>query len=88
MGNFKLMAAYFPIFGIVFCYYGAYKLAVKFADSTTLLSVLTLLFGTLILYVCLYFIKKIEHKWEVKERWELIKFLLFLYNRFFICRSW
>ena len=66
----------FPIFGILFCCYGGYKLSLKFTDNQSLRSVLTLLIGFTILYICLYFIKKLEPKWEVKERWELIRIFI------------
>lgn len=68
----------FPFLGIVGLLYSSFKLARLI--SGTLNVGFTILICLLIFYVllklCLFFFKKLEHKWIVDQKWEIIRIFI------------
>ena len=66
----------YPIFGLITLMYGAYKLsAVIFKHKE---DVLLNVFGALLLFFALlnfslFLFKKLEKRWQVKEKWQIIR---------------
>jgi hypothetical protein len=73
--NWQLL---FPFLGIVGLVYSAYRIALIFIkeDSLFLMVSVTLFLSFLFLKVCLFFIKKLEGKWVVQQRWEMIRIFI------------
>ncbi|WP_299228034.1 DUF6787 family protein [uncultured Psychroserpens sp.] len=73
--NWQLL---FPIIGIIGLSYSAYKLALLFTKSypflVTVSAALILFF--LLLKLILFIFKKLEHKWVVDQRWEMIRIFI------------
>ena len=69
----------FPIIGLIFSIYLGIKLSFKILNQNFILEVLIgILLGILIIKSCIFFINKLERKWVVNQRWELIRiFLIF-----------
>ena len=69
----------FPIIGLIFSIYLGIKLSFKILNQNFILEVLIgILLGILIIKLCIFFINKLERKWVVNQRWELIRiFLIF-----------
>ncbi len=68
----------FPLLGITGLFYSSYKLALVFTDEfhiafTIALAVIIFYF---LLKLCLYFFKKLENKWIVKQKWEMIRIFI------------
>jgi len=75
--NWQLL---FPFLGIVGLVYSAYKLAFSLSHSySTILSIiLTILLFFLLLKLTLFIFKKLEHKWILDYKWEMIRvFIVF-----------
>ncbi|WP_033958178.1 DUF6787 family protein [Psychroserpens jangbogonensis] len=75
--NWQLL---FPLLGLVGLGYSAYKLAFRLTDSfPIILSVaLASLLFFILLKLTLYFFKKLEHKWILDYKWEMIRvFIVF-----------
>ena len=68
----------FPILGIIGLVYSAFKLAKLFTKNFNIFFTLTLtaVIAYLLLKLCLYFFKKLEHKWVVTYRWEMIRIFI------------
>ena len=68
----------FPLLGTVVLAYASYKLTAAFFKDVHVL--LTILFSCVIFYILLkltlFIFKKLESKWEVTYRWELISIFL------------
>ena len=73
--NWQLL---FPVLGIAALSYSAYRLVViltkGFHFSITL--ILSIIVFYLLLRICLHFFKKLENKWVVKQKWEMIRIFL------------
>lgn len=70
----------FPVFGIIGLAYSAYKLALVFTKSYSL--VVTLAVAIVLYYILLkltlYIFKKLENKWILNYKWEMIRvFIVF-----------
>lgn len=71
---------FYPILGILILGYGAYKLAVVLVGKVNLLLVIisSLVLFFLLLKLTLVAFKKLEQKWILKYRWEMIRvFIVF-----------
>ena len=73
--NWQLL---FPIMGVLGLLYSSYKLAkLLLADSSIILVSSVALFLTYVLTrVCLFIFKKLEAKWIVDQRWEIIRIFI------------
>ncbi|HMR17557.1 MAG TPA: hypothetical protein PKD13_13870, partial [Mariniflexile sp.] len=70
----------FPFFGVVVLLYSSFKLAfLLLKDQPTLFVVLlTFLFFTILLKFVLFLFKRLENKWKLTYKWEMIRvFLVF-----------
>ncbi|MGJ5640981.1 DUF6787 family protein [Formosa sp. S-31] len=73
----------FPIAGIIILFYSAYKLANAFLKDYNIAIVysVSLLLSFLLLKLCLALFKKLEGKWILKHRWEMIRvFMVFAFT--------
>lgn len=70
----------FPLLGLLGLGYSAYKLALSITNSYSVIlsvAVASILFFIL-LKITLYFFKKLEHKWILDYKWEMIRvFIVF-----------
>lgn len=68
----------FPILGIFGLLYSSFKLANIFTQdySIYITAVITLVFCYLLVKLCLFFFKKLEHKWVVDYKWEMIRIFI------------
>ncbi len=72
--NWQLL---FPILGVLGLVYSSYKLSKIFFDDSILLVASVTLFLTYVLTrVCLIIFKKLEGKWVVEQRWEMIRIFI------------
>ncbi len=73
--NWQLL---FPFFGIIALLFSSYKLALlltkQFHVVLTAISAAILFY--ILLSICLFFIKKLERKWIVKQKWEMIRIFI------------
>lgn len=70
----------FPLLGILGLVYSAYKIAKAFTQdlSIYLTASITLVVFYVLLKLCLFFFKKLENKWVVNNKWEMIRiFIIF-----------
>ena len=69
----------YPTFGILGSFYLGLKISFNVIKTPIWLSVsFGLIFGYVFLKLCLFFINKLETKWQVDKRWELIRiFIIF-----------
>lgn len=69
----------FPIIGLFSSIYLGTKLSFKILNQNFILEIIVgILLGILIVKSCIFFINKLEKKWIVNQRWELIRiFLIF-----------
>lgn len=81
--NWQLL---FPFLGIITLLYCSYRLASLFFDRTDSSKLIFLVFLSIVLYfvllkVSLWFFKKLENRWIVKYKWEMIRiFLVFAFT--------
>ena len=68
-----------PFLGIIGLLYSSYKLVTIFAiDSLTFNMALTVVLSFILLKITLFLFKKLEKKWELAYRWEMIRvFIVF-----------
>ncbi len=68
----------FPLMGILGLVYSSFKLSKIFlAESNIYLTAsITLVLTYLLLKLCLFFFKKLENKWVVNYRWEIIRIFI------------
>ena len=73
--NWQLL---FPFLGIIGVIYSAYKLALVFTKTFPILVTIaaTLVISFLLIRFFLYLFKKLEHKWVVAYRWEMIRIFM------------
>ena len=69
----------FPLTGLISSIYFGIKLSFKILNLNFILEIIIgFLLGILIVKFCIFFINKLEKKWIVNQRWELIRiFLIF-----------
>lgn len=69
----------YPILGLISSIYMGTKLSFKILNQNFILEIIVgILLGILIVKSCIFFINKLEKKWIVNQRWELIRiFLIF-----------
>jgi hypothetical protein len=74
--NWQLL---FPFTGLTSSIYFGIKLSFKILNQNFILEIIVgILLGILIVKLCIFFINKLEKKWIVNQRWELIRiFLIF-----------
>ena len=73
--NWQLL---FPLLGVIGLFFSSYRLALKFTGEY---NIAFTIFGTIVLYVVflkitLFLFKKLEKKWIVKYKWEMIRIFL------------
>lgn len=68
----------FPFIGIVGLIYSSYKLAKIFTNDFNifLTASIALAVTYLLIKLCLFFFKKLENKWVVEHRWEMIRIFI------------
>ncbi|WP_375239510.1 DUF6787 family protein [Aurantibacter sp.] len=73
--NWQLL---FPLLGIIALIYSSYRLSNLIIKNQPLYFkiALTIIVSYLLLNICLKLFKKLEHKWVVKQRWEIIRIFL------------
>lgn len=73
--NWQLL---FPLFGVLGLGYSAFKLAKIFTKSYALIATILLALALffLLLKVTLLIFKKLENKWVVENRWEIIRIFI------------
>lgn len=72
--NWQLL---FPVIGILGCLYSGFKIGTNIIDTPHWVSIVFgIILGLSILKLCLFFISKLESKWIVKERWQLIRIFI------------
>jgi hypothetical protein len=69
----------FPLTGLILSIFFGTKLSFKILNQNFILeTIIGILIGTSIVKLCIFFINKLEKKWIVNQRWELIRiFLIF-----------
>lgn len=68
----------FPLLGILGIVYSSFKLAKVFTQNLNpfLTASVSLVFSYVLLRLCLYFFKKLENKWVVNYKWEMIRIFI------------
>ncbi len=68
----------FPLIGIIGLFFSSFRLTkLIFADANIiLLTSLSLFFTFLLIKICLFIFKKLENKWMVDYRWEMIRIFI------------
>jgi hypothetical protein len=68
----------FPVLGVVGLLYSAVKISLALTKSLSM--IFTILIAAILYYamlkICLFFFKKLENKWIVKEKWEMIRIFI------------
>ena len=74
--NWQLL---YPFFGLIGLIYGAYKISLSiFDDNLALIIPSTVIFFYLLVKISLFTLKKLESRWKVAERWQIIRiFIIF-----------
>ena len=69
----------YPLLGALSAYYLGYKIGAKAVQTSIAIQLLLgLVIGHIILKFCVFCIRKLETKWKVQQRWELIRiFIIF-----------
>lgn len=69
----------YPLLGVLSGYYLSYRLVTKLLQTSTIIQLaLSLVLGYVVLKFCVFCIRKLESKWKVQQRWELIRiFIIF-----------
>jgi hypothetical protein len=78
--NWQLL---FPFLGIIILVYSSFKIALAFAKEWHIAFVLiiTLIIAYILLKITLFLFKKLEKKWIVNQRWEMIRiFIVFAFT--------
>lgn len=67
----------YPLFGIIGLIYSSYKLALLFFKDSQLYSgLLTIILTLILLYITLWLFKKLENRWKVNHRWQMIRIFI------------
>ena len=74
--NWQLL---YPFIGLIGLLYSAYKLSLLvFDDKLFLLVLSTIVLFFILIKISLYTLKKLENRWRVNERWQIIRiFIIF-----------
>ena len=74
--NWQLL---YPFFGILGLFYSAYRISLAIFKDSIFLNVLsTIILFYVLLKVCVFTLKKLEKRWIVNERWQIIRiFIIF-----------
>lgn len=69
---------FFPLLGIIGLLYSSFKLAYKFTSEyhIAITALITLLLYFVFLKITLFFFKKLENKWVVNYKWEMIRIFI------------
>jgi small-conductance mechanosensitive channel len=70
----------FPFLGLVGLFYSSYKLVALFNQNTSIIWIVlvTIMLFFLLLKITLFLFKKLESKWELNYKWEMIRvFIVF-----------
>ena len=68
----------FPLLGLVGVVYCAYRLTILFIHKTALVPIVALAFTIVLLKFFLWTFKKLENKWVLQYKWEMIRvFIVF-----------
>ena len=67
-----------PAIGILLSFFSGYRIAHKLIDNERplLLGITTLICALIIIKLCVYLINKLEKKWIVNQKWELIRIFI------------
>lgn len=73
--NWQLIA---PLIGVLLSFFSGYRIACKLIKSEHLILLLTttLVSSILIIKLCVFVINKLENKWIVNQKWELIRIFI------------
>lgn len=72
--NWQLL---FPVLGLVGLIYSSFKLAkIFFEDSILLAASVSIFLSYILIKICLFIFKKLETKWIVDQRWEIIRIFI------------
>ena len=73
--NWQLIA---PLVGVLLSFFSGYRIASKLIknEHLILLSTTTLVSSILIIKLCVFVINKLENKWIVNQKWELIRIFI------------
>ena len=72
--NWQLL---YPFLGMIISFFLGHRFAIKiFRYNFWLQHLMTVVLGFSILQLCVFFIKKLQHKWVVNARWELIRIFI------------
>ena len=72
--NWQLL---FPALGVLGIIYSSFKLSIIFLKDSIILAASVSIFLTYILIrICLFIFKKLETKWVVEQRWEIIRIFI------------
>ena len=73
--NWQLL---FPLFGLIAIGYSSYRLSYIFTGKYhfAFILILSALIFYSLLKICLFFFKKLENKWIVKQKWEMIRIFI------------
>ncbi|RAJ12011.1 DUF6787 family protein [Olleya aquimaris] len=66
----------FPFLGLIGLLYSGFKLAKLFTTNTLLIVLLTIIISITLLKVTLFLFKKLETKWKVTYKWEMIRIFI------------
>lgn len=67
----------FPSIGFIICLYSGIKLSFKYLNFDLIYILLIgVVLGFVIVKLCIFFIKRLESKWIVNQRWELIRIFI------------
>lgn len=74
--NWQLL---YPLFGVLGLLYSGYKIALAIFNDNVLLNILgTIVFFYVLFRICVFTLKKLEKRWIVQERWQIIRiFIIF-----------
>lgn len=73
--NWQLIA---PLTGVLLSFFSGYRIAYRLLDSEhlILLIITTLISSIVIIKLSVFVINKLENKWVVKQKWELIRIFI------------
>ena len=67
-----------PVIGILLSFFSGYRIAIKLIDNKHLILLLTttLVLSLVIIKLCVFVINKLENRWVVNQKWELIRIFI------------
>ncbi|WGD34614.1 DUF6787 family protein [Olleya sp. YS] len=66
----------FPVLGVIGLLYSGFKLAKLFTTNNLIIVLLTIAIAFILLKVTLFLFKKLETKWKVTYKWEMIRIFI------------